>query len=103
MSFPVEFWLYLLAANVSAFAAFGYDKARAQAGKGRVRERDLLLFALLGGAPGACLGRRIFRHKTRKAGFSAALFAILALEVTLLAVLGYPLLSPPHNPTIGGL
>ncbi len=70
---PPEFWLYLAAANVSAFAAFGYDKARAKAGKSRVRERDLMLFALLGGSAGACLGRWLFWHKIRKRGFSAAL------------------------------
>ena len=85
MGAPFEFWLYLAAANLSAFAAFGYDKARAKAGKRRVRERDLLLFALLGGAAGALIGRWLFRHKTRKRGFSIALYVIAGAEAVLLA------------------
>ena len=85
MTFPFEFWLYLVAANVFAFAAFAYDKARARAGKWRVSERDLLLFALLGGALGALLGRWVFRHKTRKVGFSIALYVVAAVEAALLA------------------
>jgi uncharacterized membrane protein YsdA (DUF1294 family) len=80
---PPELWLYLAAANLFAFAAFGYDKARARAGKWRVRERDLLLFALLGGAAGALLGRWAFHHKTRKRGFSIALHAAAAVELAL--------------------
>lgn len=80
-----EVWLYLIAANVAAFAAFGYDKKRAITGQWRVAERDLLLLALLGGGAGAWLGRRVFRHKTRKTGFSAALRLIFAMQALLLA------------------
>ncbi len=81
---PPEFWLYLAAANVSAFTAFGYDKARARAGKSRVRERDLMLFALLGGAAGACCGHWLFWHKIRKRGFSTILLVIAVLQIGLL-------------------
>ncbi len=84
MIFPFEFWLYLAAANLFAFTAFAYDKARARAGKWRLRERDLLLFALLGGAVGALLGRRIFRHKIRKRSFSIALYVVAVAEALLL-------------------
>ena len=80
-----EIWVYLALANIAAFVAFGYDKARAQAGKRRVRERDLLLLALLGGSLGALAGRWLFRHKTRKAGFSVVLLSIAALQAGLLA------------------
>lgn len=80
-----EIWVYLALANIAAFVAFGYDKARARAGKWRVRERDLLLLALLGGSLGALAGRLAFRHKTRKAGFSVALLTIAALQAGLLA------------------
>jgi len=79
-----EFWAYLVAANIAAFIAFGYDKARAVAGKWRVRERDLLLLALLGGSGGAWLGRWAFRHKTRKTSFSNALIVIAVLQAALL-------------------
>ena len=94
MALPPEFWVYLLAANLFAFAAFGYDKARARAGKPRVREHDLMLFALLGGAIGALIGRWVFRHKLRKRGFSIALFVVATAEAALLAGVAW---------TIGGL
>jgi uncharacterized membrane protein YsdA (DUF1294 family) len=84
MAIQPEFWVYLVMANLAAFAAFAYDKSRARAGKWRVRERDLLLLALLGGGAGALLGRGVFHHKTRKAGFSTALYAIALAEFALL-------------------
>lgn len=85
-----EAWVYLVAANICAFAAFGHDKARASAGKRRVRERDLLLFALLGGIIGAYLGRWLFRHKTRKRGFSISLHAIAAVQAAFLVAISWP-------------
>jgi len=77
-------WLLLIAMNGAAFAAFGVDKRRALEGRWRVRERDLLLLALLGGVAGAWLGRWYFRHKTRKLSFSVALYAITALQGAIL-------------------
>ncbi|MBO9575267.1 MAG: DUF1294 domain-containing protein [Sphingobium sp.] len=81
-----EVGAYLLLANLCALIAFGYDKARARAGKRRVRERDLLLFALLGGSAGAIAGRWLFRHKTRKLGFSVALLIVAATQAVLLTI-----------------
>ena len=102
MRFPLELWLYLAAANITAFAAFGYDKARAKAGRSRVRERDLLLFALLGGTGGAYLGRWYFRHKTRKRGFTLALHAVALVQALLVAAAIMPLSHWPAS-TNGGL
>lgn len=84
MAIQPEFWVYLVLANLAAFAAFAYDKARARVGKWRVRERDLLLLALLGGGAGALLGRGVFRHKTRKPGFSTALYVTVVAELAFL-------------------
>jgi len=91
MTIQPEIWVYLVLANVSTFAAFGYDKARARAGKWRVRERDLLLLVLLGGGIGAVLGRLAFRHKTRKPGFSATIYLIALAEFGLF---GWLVLAP---------
>lgn len=79
--------LAMLAINLAAFASFGFDKQRARRGGPRVRERTLLLLALAGGAAGAWVGRRHFRHKTRKAGFSAALALITLAQIAILALL----------------
>jgi uncharacterized membrane protein YsdA (DUF1294 family) len=61
--------LCLLGLNLIAFFAFGHDKRRARLQRTRTRESTLLILSLLGGAPGAWIAVRIFRHKTRKITF----------------------------------
>ncbi|WP_298396847.1 DUF1294 domain-containing protein [Sphingobium sp.] len=72
----------LLLANLIAFILFGLDKRRARMGLRRLSERSLLLWALVGGTPGAFLGRHVFRHKTRKQPFSTLLWLIAAAQAT---------------------
>ncbi|WP_254437452.1 DUF1294 domain-containing protein [Ruegeria arenilitoris] len=76
--------IYLWGINTLTLLAFGWDKARARRRKNRVPERRLLWLAALGGSPGAVVGRWIFRHKTRKRGFSVWLFAITGVQMTLI-------------------
>ena len=71
--------------NFWTFAAYGYDKAQSRRGGRRVSERHLLTLAAIGGSPGALLGRRMFRHKTRKQPFVNYLMAIVALQAIALA------------------
>lgn len=54
--------------DLAAFVVFALDKQRAQQGGARIPERKLHLLSLVGGA-GACLGRKVFRHKTKHAAF----------------------------------
>ena len=61
------------------FALYGWDKWRAQRAGRRVPESRLHLLALLGGFPGAWLGMRVFRHKTRK-----PIFLVLIIIAALL-------------------
>lgn len=75
----------LLLANIFAFTLFGMDKRRARMGLRRLSERSLLLWALVGGTPGAFLGRHAFRHKTRKQPFSTLLWLIAAAQATGIA------------------
>ncbi len=77
---PANIITVFIAINFFAFAAFGVDKMKAEAGSWRVQESTLLLFALLGGSPGAYAGRRIFRHKTRKQPFSSQLHGIAIFQ-----------------------
>jgi uncharacterized membrane protein YsdA (DUF1294 family) len=77
----------LVVINFVAFAAFGIDKAKAEAGQWRVQESTLLTFALLGGSPGAYAGRALFRHKTRKQPFNSQLQVIVFLQVLALGAL----------------
>jgi uncharacterized membrane protein YsdA (DUF1294 family) len=71
----------LILVNAWTVLRFYQDKQRAIAGKRRIPESNLLGLALIGGSPGALLGRRIFRHKTRKEPFSTQLFVIVALQI----------------------
>ena len=75
---------YAIAINFAAFAAFGIDKARAEAQRRRISEASLLQLALIGGSPGAYAGRHLFRHKTRKQPFSGNLHFIAALQMVAL-------------------
>ena len=81
-------WLYallhLLAINAITFAAFWIDKRRAQQGLYRVRERTLLLLALLGGSPAAILAQQRLRHKTRKQPFAGILASIAVIQIAAL-------------------
>jgi uncharacterized membrane protein YsdA (DUF1294 family) len=70
----------LVLLNTWTFMLFGFDKLRAEAGSWRIAESTLLGFALIGGSAGAFLGRRVFRHKTRKEPFSSTLRTIAALQ-----------------------
>ena len=73
--------------SVVAFAAFGIDKRRAQQNKNRIAEKQLHMFALFGGWPGALCGQRWFRHKTVKLSFRVVLWLICFLHI--LAIAGF--------------
>ena len=81
---PANLATALIAMNFLAFAAFGIDKMKAEAGRWRVQESTLLWLALLGGSPGAYAGRAAFRHKTRKQPFCRNLHTIALLQVMAL-------------------
>jgi uncharacterized membrane protein YsdA (DUF1294 family) len=81
---PINIAYYMIAINFVAFAAFGIDKARAEGGKRRTSEKDLLFLAIVGGVLGAFAGRALFRHKTRKQPFSTHLNLIAVAQLGLL-------------------
>jgi uncharacterized membrane protein YsdA (DUF1294 family) len=76
---------YLLAVNVTTAALYAYDKRAAAAGRLRVPERTLHLWALLGGTPAAYASQRLFRHKTRRDRFQTWFWAIFAVQLALVA------------------
>jgi uncharacterized membrane protein YsdA (DUF1294 family) len=87
---PANIATALIAINFLAFAAFGIDKAKAEAGAWRISESTLLLFALIGGTPGAYAGRTLFRHKTKKQPFCDQLHMTATLQViAIVLALGY--------------
>ena len=60
----------LVVLNFVAFAAFGLDKVAAENGRRRISEATLLRWALLGGTPGAYIGRAL--STTRRASNRSA-------------------------------
>lgn len=78
---------YIVFANFLGFALMKADKSRAVAGQRRISESTLLLVALLGGALGASVARKMYRHKTRKQPFSALLTLAAIMNYTVFGIL----------------
>ena len=89
-------WLlaWLGAANLATLACYRIDKTAARRGHGRIRESTLHALELAGGWPCALLAQRLFRHKTTKASYRVAFWAMVALHVTALAGLAYARVLP---------
>lgn len=89
--------IHLFTINIFTFAVFGTDKLYALSNSWRVRERTLLILALLGGSLGALLGQHAFRHKIRKSGFSIILLFILIVQLGLVIYFGEKILLPLNS------
>jgi uncharacterized membrane protein YsdA (DUF1294 family) len=72
---------YLVLVNLAAYLVYWWDKRRAEKGKRRISEKELLLWALAGGTLGALLAMRRFRHKTKKLSFRLAFAAVVLLQL----------------------
>jgi uncharacterized membrane protein YsdA (DUF1294 family) len=70
----MQLWLTILAVDLVAMSlitlsVYAWDKRKAKTRGWRVPEKRLHLLALLGGWPGALVGRRLLRHKSVKTKF----------------------------------
>ncbi len=70
-----------------AFIAYGVDKSAATAGRQRIPEATLHFLGLLCGWPGALLGQRVFRHKSRKREFQTTFWGTVVINVGVLILL----------------
>ena len=75
--------VYLLLANVIAFAMYGIDKRKAMKDQWRIPEKTLILAALIGGSFGAFVGMQVFHHKTKHWKFILGVPACMILHVGL--------------------
>jgi len=75
---------WLIAASIVLFALYGYDKAQAKAGGGRVPEIVLHGLALLGGFVGGWIGMYAFRHKTQHPMFKVVLAIATVLNLVVI-------------------
>jgi len=74
---------WLLAINLVALLAYGYDKWVAGSKRTRVPELVLLGLTVVGGTLGAVVGMCWFQHKTAKGSFQLKLGLIFLVQVAL--------------------
>ncbi|CAM3649308.1 DUF1294 domain-containing protein [Cohnella lubricantis] len=79
--------IYLILVNAIAYILMGYDKRQAKLRGRRVPEKRLFLAAASGGALGAWIGMRSFRHKTKHASFVVGIPALFVLNAACLWLL----------------
>ena len=77
---------WLIAVNLVALAAYGYDKVIAGSSWTRIPESVLLMLAFLGGSPAALIGMWLFRHKTTKESFRLRFWLVVLAQVAIVAV-----------------
>lgn len=85
----VYFLCALVLVNCVAFVLMGVDKRRAIRSQWRIPERTLMLWAACGGAWGAYIGMRTFRHKTRTPKFSLGVPLLCAAQTAVFAYIYY--------------
>jgi len=89
--------------SVVCFTAYGLDKRRAANGSRRIPEQTLQIMALLGGWPGALLGQRKFRHKTKKLSFLIVFWCVVVLHIAIVGSAAYKFFgNPPQKATNQG-
>ncbi|MCQ2452051.1 MAG: DUF1294 domain-containing protein [Oscillospiraceae bacterium] len=87
MKLSLVFAFYLVLLSLIAFILYGSDKRKAKTGAWRTKESVLLGVGLIGGAAGALLGMKAFRHKTKHWYFWVVNTLGLVLQLALLLLL----------------
>lgn len=95
MNVTVIYLSLVLVMSVVCFTAYGLDKRRAANGSRRIPEQTLHILALLGGWPGAVLGQRHFRHKTKKLSFLIVFWCVVVLHVAGVGIATYVFFGNP--------
>lgn len=80
-------FLYLLIINAAGLAYMLADKYRARKNLWRIPESRLILIAVIGGSIGIYAGMQLARHKTKHPKFFIGVPVIMALQLTLIALL----------------
>ena len=78
---------FLTGMSIVAFMFYFADKLKAKAGAWRIPEKVLLGLGFLGGAIGALLGMKLFRHKTKHLYFWVINIIGLIWQIAVAALL----------------
>ncbi|MGP4108355.1 DUF1294 domain-containing protein [Virgibacillus sp. L01] len=81
--------LFLIGVNAIAFILMGIDKKKAIRHKYRIPERTFWGLAILGGAIGALLGMKRYRHKTKHRLFVIGMPTLIVIHIILFVYLTY--------------
>lgn len=87
MNYSFILSVYFLVMSIAALILYRIDKTKAQKDAWRIKEATLLLVGFLGGAIGAILGMRLFRHKTKHWYFWVVNLLGLAWQIALIIIL----------------
>ncbi len=77
--------IYFLIINILAFLLMAIDKRRSISNKWRIPEKTLLTIGFVGGAFGAFLGMRAFRHKTKRKKFTILVPLSMLIYLVIIA------------------
>jgi uncharacterized membrane protein YsdA (DUF1294 family) len=89
---PLPVWL--ISVNLMLLTLMGKDKfAAGRPGWSRTPEFTLLTLTFLGATPAMFLGRVLFRHKTKKEEFNAALYGAITAQLISIYLLRNQLLQ----------
>ena len=78
---PPGVFVFLCVINAVTLMQYAYDKFCAVKKRGRVSEKSLHIWAVVGGWPAATLGQEIFSHKTRKLRFRLMHWFVVLVSV----------------------
>ncbi|MFX3634702.1 MAG: DUF1294 domain-containing protein [Candidatus Pristimantibacillus sp.] len=75
---------YLIIMNVYTFTLMGMDKQYARKHARRVPEKRIFILSAVGGAFGAYIGMRVWRHKTKHRSFVIGLPLLVLFNLVLI-------------------
>ena len=75
---------YFITVNVLGLVLFGIDKWKAKHDKWRISEATLLSVTAIGGSIGACVGMKVWHHKTMHKKFKYGIPLVMVLQFVLL-------------------
>jgi len=84
---PLFLPLLYLILSLFTYLIYAKDKKAAQNNQWRTPEKNLHLYAVLGGWPGAIIAQQTLRHKSQKRNFRVVFFMTLLINITLLATI----------------